>query len=121
MLCSTALRTRETLELVKPGLPDGVAVRIEPRVYGATAPELLALVHELPAAAGSVMLVGHNPGLEDLVLDLAGSGDDGLLARVEEKFPTGALATLDFDVTAWSEITAGSGELTAYVVPRDLS
>ena len=120
VLCSSALRTRETLEIARAGLPDEVAVRIEDRIYGATASELLALVHELPDTADCVMLVGHNPGLEDLVLGLAGNGDDALVARVEAKFPTGALATLDADVATWSEITAGGAALTAYAVPKDL-
>jgi phosphohistidine phosphatase len=65
-----------------------------------------------------VLLIGHNPGLEDLALALASSGPD--LARLEAKFPTGALATLAISTATWKELSEGDAVLTAFVVPREL-
>ena len=116
VLCSSAIRTLETLERIEPEL-EGAKVRIETRVYEASAGELLALLRELPDDVGSAMLIGHNPGLEDLIAGLASPGPE--LDRVREKFPTAALATLEFE-GRWSELGEGSAKLVAFVKPREL-
>jgi phosphohistidine phosphatase len=120
VLCSSARRTRETLEGVAPG----GEVSIEDELYGATTSALVERLQRVPDDVGSVMLIGHNPALQMLVLRLAGStraaAADGYLAEVERKFPTGALATLEFDAP-WSELAPGSARLTAYVVPKSLA
>jgi phosphohistidine phosphatase len=113
VLCSSAQRTRETLERVG---PDG-DVRIERDLYGASAPELLERLRRVPDATESVMLIGHNPGIQELALELAGNG--GRLEDVERKFPTCALATLSLP-TAWSELEPGAAELVGFVRPKDL-
>ncbi len=115
VLCSTALRARETLEGIRPALA-GVPARFEEGLYGAGAQELLDRLHALDDAVGSVMMIGHNPGLQDLALLLAGEGAD--LPRLREKFPTGALAT--FEVETWWGLGPGSARLQALVVPREL-
>src|SRR5688572_1999371 len=69
---SPAERTRSTWELVAAVLPEEVPVRIEESVYAASGPELSGLVASLPREVESVVLVGHNPGVEDLVQDLSG-------------------------------------------------
>jgi phosphohistidine phosphatase len=66
------------------------------------------------------MLVGHNPGLQDLVLNLAPAREAALVARVEAKFPTAAFATIDLAVDRWAEVAPGTGTLVDFVVPRDL-
>ncbi len=119
VLCSPARRARETLELVAPALPD-VAAWIEPELYGADAGELLVRLRGLPATVSSVLVVGHNPGLHDLAVMLAGSGDDALLAGLRERMSTGALATLVSPAGEWGELRPGDSALTAYVLPRDL-
>jgi phosphohistidine phosphatase len=120
VLCSSALRTRETLELIAPALPD-VAAWIESDLYGADAQELLARLRGLPGTAPSVLVVGHNPGLHDLAVSLAGGGDAELVSRLREKLPTGALVTLVSAVETWRQLRPGAAELTGYVVPRELS
>jgi len=120
VLCSTALRARETLELVRPALPQGTEVFFERRLYGAGVPELVDRLQELTPDVGAVLVVGHNPGCQDLVLDLAGAGDPALLARVEAKFPTAALATLDLAVDGWTDVASGTGTLVGLVTPREL-
>jgi phosphohistidine phosphatase len=116
VLCSPARRARETLERIEPALGRG-AVRVEPALYGASAGELLTLLREVPDAVGSVMLIGHNPAMAGLALDLAGRGSD--LARLEQKFPTAALATLQF-AGSWRELKDGGAELVGFVTPKEL-
>ena len=118
VLCSPARRARETLELVEGAFGDRVEARLDAALYGATESELLARLTELPDKVGSVMLIGHNPGLEELALALASDGEG--LARMREKYPTAALATIDLPAERWSAIERGSGELVGYVRPRDL-
>ncbi len=118
VLCSSARRTRETLE----GVAVGGEHVIEPALYGATYEEVLVRLHRVPDDIGSVMLVGHNPTLQTLVLrlvddDAATSGSD--LAEVRRKFPTAALATLTFD-GPWLELSPRSARLASYVRPKSL-
>jgi phosphohistidine phosphatase len=118
VLCSPARRTRETLERIEGALGGGVEARVDEALYGATEASLLECLKELPQKVGSVMLIGHNPGLEELALALASEG--GGLARLREKFPTAALATIDLPAERWSAVERGSGELVEYVRPKDL-
>jgi phosphohistidine phosphatase len=119
VLCSTARRAQETLEGVKGALDDDVAVWSDQGLYGADDDELLAVLRELPSTVPSAMVVGHNPGLQDLALALAGDGDRTALARLQGKFPTGALATLTVPDT-WTSLARGGAVLQALVVPRQL-
>jgi phosphohistidine phosphatase len=117
VLCSSARRTRETVELLAPAL-GGVKVRVEDELYAASAAALLRRLRRVPARVPSVMVVGHNPGIQDLALALAARGD--ALASVQEKLPTGALASLAFRKT-WAALGKGDAELVGLVAPRDLA
>jgi phosphohistidine phosphatase len=119
VLCSTAARARQTLDGVAAALGDDVEVWHEGALYGASAHELVKRLRRLQPTVPSVMIVGHNPGLEDLALELIGDGDASALARLHAKFPTGALATLVVPGT-WKALAPGRATLTAFVVPRDL-
>ena len=121
VLCSTSRRTRETLEGVA---PTGRAV-VEADLYTATAGGLLDRIRQLPEDTPSAMVIGHNPGMQMLVLRLAASSQGPLdedcdLATVQRKFPTGALATITFECE-WRDLAAGSGRLTGLVRPKDLN
>jgi phosphohistidine phosphatase len=118
VLCSPARRTRETLERVEGAFGDRVEARLDEALYGASESKLLVCLKALPDEVGSVMLIGHNPGLGELALALAAEGVR--LAPLREKYPTGALATIDLPAERWSAIERGSGELLAYVRPKDL-
>jgi len=121
VLCSTARRAQETVEPLRDRLPAGTAVLLEDDLYGADAPDLVARLRLVPDDVPSVMIVGHNPGLEDLVRSLGRAGDADLIARVRTKFPTSALATLTFD-GSWKQLgPAGSVRLEGFVVPGDLA
>jgi phosphohistidine phosphatase len=115
VLCSSSQRTRETLDLVAPGLPADVAVVVDDGLYAADADDLLQRLKDLSDRVSSVMLIGHNPAIQELTLTLAGRGS--LLEPVRAKFPTGALATLAIDAQRWEELRAGDAELLAFVTP----
>jgi phosphohistidine phosphatase len=119
VLCSTARRAQDTLAPVRERLPDRTDVLVEAELYGATAPELLARLRRVPEDTPDVLLVGHNPGLEDLVRGLGRDGDPGLIGRVRSKFPSGALATLAFG-GSWTDLGSEPATLEAFVVPGDL-
>jgi phosphohistidine phosphatase len=120
VLCSTARRTRETWDGVRNGLRAAHDVRFVPEVYEATADDLLDVLHQVDDRYTSVLLIGHNPGMEELAGGLAADGKRKALARLGNGFPTGALATLSFDV-AWAELERGAARLERYVRPKDLS
>lgn len=113
VLCSTALRAVETLEGVDPTGERS----IEASIYGAGYGQLIDRLRQVPDDLSAVMLIGHNPALQVLVLALARSGDG--LEDIGRKYPTGALATLQFTVP-WSELDVGAAELTAYIRPKAL-
>jgi phosphohistidine phosphatase len=120
VLCSSAVRTVATLDGIRGALPDFVAVRVEDGLYGASAERLLERLGEIDDDVMRVMLVGHNPGMEDLANELVGAGEESARTRMAEKFPTGALAVLSFD-GGWPDLTPGAARLDAFVVPRDLA
>jgi phosphohistidine phosphatase len=114
VLCSTATRTRQTLQLLE--LAADAQVRFEDELYGAGPAGLLTRLKAVPAAVATVLLIGHNPGIEDLTRML----DRDALSSVQ-KFPTAALAVLGFDVEAWNELEPGTGHLATFFTPRDLA
>jgi phosphohistidine phosphatase len=119
VLCSPARRAVQTWEGVAAGVPQDTEVEIDEAIYHADGDELLARLRDVPSEIGSVLLVGHNPGLQELAIDLVGSGDSGLRERILTKFPTGALATLEV-AHHWHDLTWDAATLLAFVVPREL-
>jgi phosphohistidine phosphatase len=119
VLCSSARRTQQTLELIAPALGPAAVVLVERGLYGAGAGDILGRVRDVSDAVRALMVIGHNPGLEDLASTLAGTGVGDALDRMAVKFPTAALATLTVP-TAWHDLAPGAATLAAYVVPRDL-
>ena len=118
-IASPAARVVETLEQVS----EGYGRRIDPdwdrRAYLASAVTLLELVHEAPADVDSLLLAGHNPGLEDLILWLVPDGD-ARRDQVEIKFPTASFAVMTCDADNWASVAPGSCTLTTFIRPRDL-
>ncbi|MDX6522360.1 MAG: phosphohistidine phosphatase [Gaiellales bacterium] len=118
VFCSSAVRTRQTLDLIESSIGDA-SVEVEEGLYGASVDVLLERVHGIPDSVHSALVIGHNPGLEELVLLLAAPGP--LLSEVIAKFPTGALATLALGDRTWSSVSKGDGELVGFSIPKDLS
>jgi phosphohistidine phosphatase len=119
VLCSSAARARQTLDRVLPALAASTAFEVEDALYTFDDGELLRRLRLVPATVGALMVVGHNPAMQDLTLRLAGRGDD--LERVRTKFPTGALATLRIPRATWRGLRPGSAELVSLVTPKDLA
>ncbi|MFF8731444.1 SixA phosphatase family protein [Streptomyces sp. NPDC015171] len=117
-LCSTAVRARRTWELVSAEWATPPPVHYDGRLYAAGVPDLLEVVHEVPAQVRTLLLIGHNPGLEELVAALAADGLDDTLERVREKFPTSALAVLAWHGTGWPDLAPDTALLTSFTVPR---
>jgi phosphohistidine phosphatase len=122
VLCSTAQRARETWQLAEEKLGADPQTVFEDRVYGATSEELLDLAHETPTDVRTLLIVGHDPAMHELTLDLAGAQPDDkgsdALDRVRIKFPTAAIAVLEF-TGAWPKLAPGQARLTAFATPGD--
>lgn len=118
VLCSSSLRTRQTLAAILPSLDGDVQLSIEHDLYGADAERLLERLRAVPETVPSVLLIGHNPGLLELALSLARPGSE--LGRLREGLPTAALVTLAITPVAWQQVAPGEAELLGWVVARDL-
>jgi phosphohistidine phosphatase len=110
VFCSTALRARGTLAVLLPAFDGECEVRLEDGLYGATADELLARLRSVPDDVGSVLVVGHNPGLEELAARLG--GDEG-----PERMPTSALFELQAD-GPWSALGDEPCRVAGVTIPR---
>ncbi|MEW2166609.1 histidine phosphatase family protein [Streptomyces sp. NPDC007084] len=117
-LCSTAVRARQTWELAAQQWGTPPPARFDGRLYGADVPELLEALREVPERVRTLLLIGHNPGLEELILALAGDGFDDTLDQVRTKYPTSAVAVLVWHGTSWHELAPASALLTDVTVPR---
>jgi phosphohistidine phosphatase len=93
---------------------------LEPRLYGASADQLLARVRAVDHQVTTVLVIAHNPGLQDLALELAGDAAE-IAPQLREKFPTGALAEVLTDCEAWSDLARDTARVISLVVPRDLA
>jgi phosphohistidine phosphatase len=117
VLCSSAARTVETLDRIRPALPAAASVKVDAQLYAAGADELLAHVHRLPVSVSCALLIGHNPGISDLAVALVGHGDPAARAAMTAKFPTAGLAHLAVD-QPWSEVGPDSATLEEFWKPR---
>jgi phosphohistidine phosphatase len=122
-LCSPAKRAVQTWDLIAPEFTPGFPVTWSDDLYMATPAGMLKVIGALtPPDATILLVIGHNPGIEQLAAGLAGPGSDAdALARLRGKFPTTAVAVLEFDARAWTELRIGHGRLTHFVRPRDLT
>ncbi len=121
---SPARRTQETWDLVRGALGRGghalPEAATDARIYGASTEALLAVIGDQPDRAGTMLLLGHNPGMQDLARHLIGQGDRTDVTRLTAKYPTAALAVLEFPVPHWAEAGLGGARLARYVTPKDL-
>ena len=125
VLCSTAKRTKETLKFMLPAFKHAPKVRYSRALYLAEWPALLAAVHKAPVTSSPLLVIGHNPGLEQLAIALSlqpkNAAERVRAQRLAQKFPTGALAVLDFESADWRDVKPGHGRLTDYVRPKDIA
>ncbi|MFJ6728932.1 MULTISPECIES: SixA phosphatase family protein [unclassified Streptomyces] len=118
-LCSTAVRTRETWKLAVHELPHRPRTVYEERIYEATPGELIALLNETPDDVRTLLLVGHNPGVQGLAEVLSGSAEGDAGQRMSRRgFPAAAFAVVSFDGT-WKALEPGTATLTDYWAPSE--
>ena len=118
VLCSPALRTRATWDLVGPAIHPPPTFKTLQGLYLASASRILAILRRLPEDCSAVLVIGHNPGIARVATLLAQEGRN--LGRMREKYPTGALAVLTLDIDAWRELRGGRGRLVSFTAPADL-
>jgi phosphohistidine phosphatase len=116
---SPAVRCRQTIDGVEAGMRARLAPIYEKRIYLSSSATLTELIAGFADHHENAMLVGHNPGLEDLLLELVPPGEH-LRDEAELKYPTATLAHLKLDITSWTKIDGGRAQLTHYIRPRDL-
>ena len=119
VLVSSARRTLQTLETLEPW-DDTPLVEPMDALYLAGPEQMLAILHQVAETVRSVLVLGHNPGMHDLAMLLAGPGESLMRRRLGEGFPSGALA--EFSITgAWAALGETPARLTRFLAPRDLS
>jgi phosphohistidine phosphatase len=120
ILCSSSRRTRETLAGLLPYCNEDLDIRVTRDLYMTTADRHFDLVRAQGGATRTMMTIGHNPTMQELAILLIGSGNPALRDDITEKFPTAALAVIDFDVKRWTDVEPGSGRIVAFFRPREL-
>jgi len=111
IVSSPAARAKATIKAVAKAAKLELEIRFDESVYGASTPELMRLIRKLPDTSSCALLVGHNPGFEDLV---------GRLSGLHERMPTAALACLEFHADHWDGINEGQGKLAWLITPKQL-
>jgi len=119
ILCSEAVRTRQTLDLVLPhlGTPE---ISIERGLYIASSATMIARLQRVASSFTHVMMIGHDPGMHETALALPGGGDQAALAMLARKFSTAGLAVITFQAADWADIAPGTGTLRCFVTPKSL-
>ena len=121
VVVSPSVRTLETLALVQVAYGREWAHHEDRRIYLASSVTLLEVLRDCDNSAESLLMVGHNPGLEDLILDLVpDEGDTAMRDDVFVKFPTASLAVLQCDVAHWADLDRRKARLLRFIRPRDL-
>ena len=128
VLVSTAIRAQQTWEIARDAMKDAVRdrppqphVELLDEIYGAETAQLLQIIRMAEVADPErLMLIGHNPGMHELALMLAGSGDTAAKKALEDNLPTAGLAILDFDIDDWSEVAFRRGKLVRFTSPKML-
>ncbi|WP_028746431.1 SixA phosphatase family protein [Rhizobium mesoamericanum] len=120
VLVSSARRTQETWKLVAKKLPSSIDKTDREDLYEASAAKIAGVVQAVDPSVRTLMLIGHNPGFQDLAEGLIGTGDAEACAGIRQKFPTAALAVIAFDVDRWEQLRPKSGTLERFITPRSL-
>ena len=120
VLVSPAKRTQESWKLVAAALKPAPAATMVEKLYDATPHAILAAIKDAPASAHTLMVIGHNPGLQELAVMLVASGDIDAREALREKLPTSGLVIVDFAFDDWGRLHPQSGRLERFVSPRSL-
>jgi phosphohistidine phosphatase len=120
VVLSPAVRVQQTWKHAAAAFKPLPAAATADKLYDASAGAIFAVIQEAPAAARSLLVVGHNPGLHELALMLIASGDVEARERLREKLPTAGLVIVDFAFDDWNLLHPKSGRLERFVSPKTL-
>ena len=118
VLCSSATRAQETLEQLRPAFSDSTVVKIEPKLYGAESTALATRLRRVSQGSPSVLVIGHDPAIQELVLMLDPSSRRSKAVR--KKFPTAALAVVDVSIDEWKQLKPGEASISDFITPKQL-
>lgn len=121
VLCSTSVRTRQTFELATSGWEPEPKTKFEKALYLAEPIGLMERVRKTPSTVKHLMIIGHNPGLQVLGLELIGEGDPALIAALSEKLPTAGVLVITFDAKSWKDVAPRKGHLLHFATPKLLA
>ncbi len=119
ILCSSAIRTQQTLDAILKGFKNQPRIEYTEKLYSSGLSEYIEIINSIKNAQ-SIMIIGHNPMCGSLATALPSSGPAEELEKIAYRYPTAALTTLDFDVEAWHNVTKGSGILRKSIFPSEL-
>ncbi len=111
LVCSPAVRTRQTMKLIVGAAGIQCPARLDERIYQAGVADLLDVIKDAPEACDCLMLIGHNPGMEELLL---------YLTDEHRSMPTAALAIIKLEAATWRDIAAKTNRLAHFIKPRDI-
>ncbi len=121
IIASPAVRVAETMEIASQAWGRTFPIEWDRRIYLASSATLMDLLRDITGNPGNLLMVGHNPSLEDLIFDLVpDDGSSPLREIVEQKFPTATFAVLECAIDRWAELAPGCARLTQLTRPRDL-
>ena len=120
ILCSAAQRARETLAFIQDRLDGDLPAMIEKSLYEASPAEIASIVKKAAPGIGTVMVIGHNTGLEELARRLSREGNEKARKLMASKYPTGAMAVIEISGNGWSKLDGKDASLQHFVRPRDL-
>ena len=122
VLCSAARRAHETWRLAREEIGGEIRSSVTRSLYLASPDRLLRAIRRTPDEAGRLLVIAHNPGIQELAVrldaDADGGRESGPSAGMRAKFPTAALAVLSVDARSWSETAGGRARLVRFVCPR---
>ncbi len=120
VLCSTAVRTQETWELVERELPQTDRdIRFSNRLYLAIPEQVMSQAQNMSDECKSLLMIGHNPGMQESAMSFSNSRGSDHYRKIEDVFPSSGLAVLQFAADNWEDVFAGSGELIDFYSPKD--
>lgn len=117
ILCSTAVRTRETLEELQKSFADPIKIDYLPKIYNASEADLLLQIASVPDSVSTLLIIGHNPALYQVSLALAKDGDKQMHNNLQMQFPTCALVVINFE-GSWKDISNSRSKLVFFTVPK---
>jgi phosphohistidine phosphatase len=120
IVCSTARRTRETLAGLLSHFDKDLEIRLTGDLYESGRGDYLDVIRAFGGTARQFLVIGHNPAMQDVAVDLVGAGNPALVEAIAADYPTAALAVIDFPEKKWSEIHPRGGRIVAFFRPREL-